>query len=82
MSTKSIQLKLPEDFHRRLKAKAAMLGKTLSAYIMACLSKENNDDDPVLKAFMNAPMDDEPFTDEQKKAVEAAQKENSIGWDE
>ena len=35
--------------------------------------------DPVIRAMVNAPWDDEPFTEEQRKAVEEAERDLAAG---
>ena len=36
--------------------------------------------DPVIRAMVNAPWDDEPFTEEQPKAVEEAERDLAAGY--
>ena len=44
------------------------------------------DEDPVLRAFMNAPLDDEPLTEEDIAAIEEAHEDIRLGrtyaWEE
>ncbi len=76
-------LRLPGELHRRLKRAAARAGVTMPEFLRRLLTRPPiPSDDPVYQACINAPDDDEPFTDEERQAVTDARKEPSIGWND
>ncbi|HOY68983.1 MAG TPA: hypothetical protein PLP29_19055 [Candidatus Ozemobacteraceae bacterium] len=84
MTTKSYVLKLPEDLHRAIKTTASAEGRTIKDMILDMLRKRFggtriSPDDPLLKALHDAPLDDEPLTDEEREGLREARDDAKAG---
>ncbi|MBF0548188.1 MAG: hypothetical protein HQM08_27375 [Candidatus Riflebacteria bacterium] len=80
-----LSLSVSEQDYKSFKTLSLISGKSMSKLFSDWIKRvmrTKKIDDPLLKAFLEAPQDDEPYTDEQKKAVEEARRDKKISWDE
>lgn len=77
---KNLSFKIEEDLHRGLKLGAALEGRPIVDVIKSLiLGWVREKQDPILRAFANAPQDDEPLTAAERKALKEAEADLKAG---